>query len=294
MTQPASSTHNEYIGDGTTAAFAYTFKITANADLEVRLNGTLAVDDVNYDVTGVGVGTGGTVTFRVVPATDDVITFRLITIYEQLLTLTPNSALPAVSLEGQLDKIVRMIQSLGEQMSRVPQLAIGTTAHLRDRFLPTPAPLKLIGWDALGRNLSHYDPGIVQVTVGSTAHFIHGETSTNVPTVNAARTLTATGVFPAGCIRVGALVRVTTTFGNAGGLTTFSAGDGVMEDRWGAAIPRTLVELPLSSNNPGMYNAYELKPIVSAESVVLTADAGTFDTVGSATITGLYITLTAT
>lgn len=293
MTQPASSTHNEYIGNGGTTTFTYSFKILYSSDIEVRLNGTVQTNDVQYDLTGVGVATGGTVVFRTAPPSAAVVSIRMVNTYEQLLALTPNSALPAASLELQLDEIVRMIQVLDEQLSRAPQLALGIGSAWRDRFLPTPAALKLIGWDALGTSLAHYDPAIVQVTVSTSSHLAYGETQIAVPTVNTAVVLTATGVFPAGCIRIGALIRVTTSFGAAGGLTTFSAGDGTQEDRWGAGLARTATSAPTGANNPGMFRAFELKPIASAESVILTADAGTFDTVGAALVTGFYFTLAA-
>ena len=293
MTRPAIPTHIEYLGDGGDVTFTFPFPITASTELEVRVNGAVRTDDFHYDLEGVGSLTGGTVTFRTAPVANTVISLRLITAYEQLLNLLPNTPLPAVSLEGQLDQIVKMIQVLDEELSRRPLLAVGVEAALRHRVFPPPLPLKLWGWDATGKNISYYDPTILQVTPSLSVHITFGETVVDVPTVNGATRLEASGVFPAASIRIGAMVRVTTTFGNAGGLTTFSAGSLDVLELWGHQLARTSVAAPTGSNNAGVWDAFQLKSVASAESVFLTADSGTFSTTGAARVTGTWMAFTA-
>lgn len=293
MTQPAIPTHLEYFGDGGNTMFTFPFPIVSHSELEVRQNGIVMVDDLQYDVATVAGVPGGLITFRIPPPSGAVVSIRLYTAFEQLLDLMPNSPLPALSLERQLDQIVKMIQVLAEELSRRPQLAVGVSALLRHIVFPTPQPLKLWGWDATGHEISYFDPAIVQVLVDESPHLTWGENIVNVPTVNGATQLEAAAVFPAGCLRVSAVVRVTTTFGAAGQLTTFSAGSADTVDLWGYGLARTVTSAPIGANNPGVWNRYELSGVASAESVFLTADSGAFDNTGAARVTGTYLVFTA-
>ena len=59
---------NSYSGDGSEDTFAYQFKISADADLQVIIRSSTGVETVktlttHYTVSGAGVATGGNVTF---------------------------------------------------------------------------------------------------------------------------------------------------------------------------------------------------------------------------------------
>jgi hypothetical protein len=78
---------------------------------------------------------------------------------------------------------------------------------------------------------------------------------------------------------------------NASGLTTFSIGDGSDADRWGTGIARTAgttVDITDSTASAGGW-------FTAANDVVLTADAGTFDSTGGGEINVIihYLDLTA-
>jgi hypothetical protein len=125
--------------------------------------------------------------------------------------------------------------------------------------------------------------------------------STTVAAATAA-TLTASNLIPAGSFVLGITLRVETTFDNTSSLTTFSVGDGSDADRWGTAIARTAadrwgtaiartagttVDLTDATASPGGW-------FISANDVVLTADAGTFNVAGgSCDIIIHYMDLTA-
>ena len=290
MTRPAIPTHIEYLGDGGDVTFTFPFPISYSSELEVRVDGAVQVDDFQYDLEGVGDLDGGTVTFRVAPAQGSVISIRLIAAYEQNLNLIPNSPLPAISLEHQLDQIVKMIQVLDEELSRRPTLAVGVKEALRHIVFPTPQPLKLWGWDADGEGISYYDPAIIQVTPSLSVHMAFAETEVTVPSVNGATQLEAAAVFPANSLRLSAIVRVTETFGNSGGLTTISVGSNTIVDLWADSMARTAIALPSGSTNVGMWNGYELRNMVAAGSVFFTANAGTFDNDGELVVIGTYMT----
>lgn len=63
MPVPVQSPEIAYTANGVTTVFAYPFMIFAAGDLRVRIDGTLAVLNVDYTVTGVAVESGGTVVF---------------------------------------------------------------------------------------------------------------------------------------------------------------------------------------------------------------------------------------
>lgn len=281
------------VGFNGETTFIYNFLVLDAAHWEVLVNGQLRTD---YTVTGVGNPDGGTLVF--LPSAQlvagNALFFRRQTPATQLLDLVDHAQFLADSLETAFNKLTLLVQDLYEELERRPALQVPVMAVLRNLVFPTPVPLKLWGWDALGQNIIYYDPAIVQVTPGLTAHLAFAETELAIPTVAAAVQLTSGTIFPAGCIRVGALVRVTTTFGNSLGLSTFSAGSVDHLECWGSGLARTTTAAPVAANNPGMFNNYELRPIPSNEAVVLTADAGTFDGTGAARVTAVYLMLTAT
>src|SRR5512139_159452 len=56
-----------YTGNGSSTAFPYTFKILAQGELNVYVNGVLKALTTDYTVSGVGNDAGGSVTFLVAP-----------------------------------------------------------------------------------------------------------------------------------------------------------------------------------------------------------------------------------
>ena len=68
MTISSTTVKNSYSGNGSTTAFAYTFKIFANTDLQVIIRSSTGTETVktlttHYTVSGVGDASGGNVTF---------------------------------------------------------------------------------------------------------------------------------------------------------------------------------------------------------------------------------------
>lgn len=283
-----------YAASGT-GPYGYDFQILSANEFEVRVNGSLTTA---YSLTGIGTLEGGTFTFFTPPVANSTIFYRGHSSQTQQTDYNPFTGHPftGVSHEAALDKLTLLVQEIHEELSRRPALPIPVLSVLRNLFFPQPLPLKLWGWDALGENVTYYDPAIRQVVVTNSAHVVWGETPVVVPTVNGAVQLTASGVFPAGAIRFGAIVRVTTTFGATGGLSTFSLGSGepdVMQDRWGTGLARTATAAPIGANNPGQWRSFSLLPVASAQDVVLTADAGTFDGIGAALVLGAWLTMTS-
>ena len=116
---------NSYSGDGSEDTFAYQFKISADADLQVIIRSSTGVETVktlttHYTVSGAGVATGGNVTFTSgnIPAATETVVIRRATTQTQTLDLVENDPFTADSVEGAFDKNLAAIQELQEQIDR--------------------------------------------------------------------------------------------------------------------------------------------------------------------------------
>ena len=123
-----------FTGNGSTKAFATSFKFAADADLVVILRTIATEADVvktlttHYTVTGAGLSSGGTVTMGTAPADG---TEQLIIYNDPALTQTVDyvsgDAFPAETHEGALDKLTLQHQRTRDLTSRSITLADGDT-----------------------------------------------------------------------------------------------------------------------------------------------------------------------
>lgn len=279
-----------YVTDGIVLIFAYNFWVRASTDLAVFWQGQLLTPGM-YTVTGVGNQDGGTVVFGS-PLPSGLLLIKRQTPQNQLTDYLEGDAFPAASHEEGLDKLTRVIQDLNEILSRIPTLSQTVGSVLRFLAFPLPGALNVIGWNANGTALTLFPSDILQVTVSNTSHIAYGEVIRDVLTFPSGTVqVTASAVFPAGSVRLGAMIRVTTTLGNSQGLTTFSAGSPFVLDRWGSGMARTATVEPIGANNPGMWPGFQWDTMLNSEDVVFTAESGTFDGVGQARITAGFLTM---
>ena len=120
-----SSTTNKVIrnGDGSQLTFSYTFKIFADADLDVYIRTdagteTLKTLTTNYTVTGAGNTGGGNVVFvsgQAPAATEKVVIQRKLDL-TQSTDYTPNDPFPAESHEEALDRLTFITQQIQEEV----------------------------------------------------------------------------------------------------------------------------------------------------------------------------------
>lgn len=287
MTQPAVPVYTFYLGDGVQTIFPYAPRVGVAAELEVYVGSFLSTA---YALTGVNSDSGGTVVFYAPPPAGSFVFLRRVTAKTQLVDPTSNDPFDMVSYEAALDKLTREIQDLEEIFSRIPQFPITTGSLYRNMRLPTPMPLKLLGFTADGTGLTIYDPTIRQVIPDPVSGLAWGKHTVPVISVAGLNILTATAVFPAGTVGVGATLRVTTPFGATNGLTTVSVGTVDIRDLWGTGLDiKTMLV-----TNPGQWRALSpLFMVPAALDVLITADDGNlFDITGALTVTGHYLTVT--
>jgi hypothetical protein len=126
MTISTTIIKSSYSGNGSTTAFTYNFKITADTEIQVivKTNATgaesvraIGTGSTNYAVTGVG-NNSGTVTFVTAPTSAETVVLRRSTTQTQGMDLIENDPLPANTLETAIDKNLAISQELQEQIDR--------------------------------------------------------------------------------------------------------------------------------------------------------------------------------
>ena len=272
-----------YVGNGTTTTFAYGFKIFTATDLEVYVDTVLQPTSA-YSVTGVGADAGGNVVFGTAPTASTTIwIFGILPQEQQDVDLDLGGRIDATNLETSLDKMVMLASELSVDDERRLSFrkTIGTAQ--RNMEIPDPVALKMLQFNATADGLSLVDPAIVLANTSATSRFQIAEPTAGTEITPSSSALEATqgSYVPAGIMLFGVLAHVKTELGNSSGLTTFSVGTSTDRTKWGTGIARTAT----SESNVGQFLAFKVEPIPTAQDVVITADAGTFDGTGVIVLT---------
>ena len=135
MTISTTIIKNSYSGNGSTTAFTYNFKITAETEIQVivKTNATgaesvrsIGTGSTNYSVSGVG-NNSGTVTFVTAPTSSETVVLRRSTTQTQGMDLIENDPLPSDTLETAVDKNLAISQELQEQIDRSLKISRANT-----------------------------------------------------------------------------------------------------------------------------------------------------------------------
>jgi hypothetical protein len=186
MTLSNQTSKNVYVGDDSTLIFAYTFRIFADADLEVTIQDT-SVDpqteitlvlNTDYTVSGADNPTGGNVTLvlggqlSVAPTTTDNITIRRDLPLTQPTDYVENDPFPADAHEDALDRSRMIDQQLQEVLDRSLQLPANITGV--DVSLPVPEADAPIGWNSTATGLTNNptNTNLSQIDTAATPDFI--------------------------------------------------------------------------------------------------------------------------
>ena len=139
MTITTTTIKNSYSGDGSQDTFAYTFKISADADIEVIIRSAAGTETVktlttHYTVTGAGTASGGNVVFTSgnIPTATETVVLRRSTTQTQTLDLVENDPFTANSVEGAFDKNLSITQELQEQVDRCIKISRTNTMTSTD------------------------------------------------------------------------------------------------------------------------------------------------------------------
>ena len=178
---PISSQENRwsFLGDGATTTWFYTNKIFAASDLKVFLDGVLQVG--GYGVTGVGLPTGGAVTFNKPPGRNvQIVVLREVPV-DQQVDFIFGGKFPSQNAEDGLDKATVLLQQNLDRIKRSVRLS--DSDPTRDFGVLPPLAQNL------GRYLAIGGDGQVALVAG-TAEAADLSTKTVLPTgAGTARTI---------------------------------------------------------------------------------------------------------
>ena len=147
MTVSAQTPINRSTGNGVTTVFPYTFKIISDADIEVTVDDVVKTLNVDYTVTGAGVDAGGNVTMTTAPAAATTVIRRRNMAIVRTTDYQDQGALPAATLDADIDSAVLMVQQVNESFNRSLKIPISSTASAD---LPAPEAGTVFGWNATG------------------------------------------------------------------------------------------------------------------------------------------------
>ena len=158
MTISSTTVKNSYSGNGTLNTFNYTFKIFADADIQVIIRDANATETVktlttHYTVTGAGNANGGTIVFTSgnIPTNTETVVLRRALPQTQSIDYIANDAFPAESHEEGLDRSMMAIQQLQEEVNRSIKLSRTNTMNSTEFAIgSTDRAGKIFGFDSNG------------------------------------------------------------------------------------------------------------------------------------------------
>ena len=125
MTISSTTVKNSYSANSSTTAFAYTFKIFADTDLQVIIRSSTGTETTktlttHYTVSGAGDASGGNVTFTSgnTPASGETVVIRRAVPQTQAIDYIANDPFPAETHEEGLDRATMTIQQMQEELDR--------------------------------------------------------------------------------------------------------------------------------------------------------------------------------
>lgn len=110
MTVPASYTPNAYYASGTNTVFPYGFKVFDESHLVVTVDSVVQTIATNYTVSGVGLDSGGDITFLSAPANGAYIEIRRSIPLSRETDYQANGELRADTLNADLDRLWMALQ----------------------------------------------------------------------------------------------------------------------------------------------------------------------------------------
>ena len=158
MTISTTIIKNSFAGNGSTTAFNYAFKITAESEMQVIIRSSTGTETVkslstHYTISGVNAANGGAVTFTSgnIPASGETVILRRVTAQTQAMDLIDNDPMSAETIETAHDKAIAINQELQEQIDRSLKLSRTNTMTSTEFTIDaTNRAGKVLGFDTAG------------------------------------------------------------------------------------------------------------------------------------------------
>ena len=201
MTISTTVIKNSYSGNGSNDTFAYTFKISADADMQVIIRASTGTETVkslttHYTVTGAGNASGGNVVFTSgnIPANTETVVLRRNTTQTQGVDLVENDPFTAESVEGAFDKNLSIAQELQEQIDRSIKLSrTNTMTSTEFTNSATDRASKILAFDTNGElsvtsELGSYKGNWATATVFGSRDIVKDTSNNNIYICNTEHT----------------------------------------------------------------------------------------------------------
>ena len=158
MTISTTIIKNSFSGNGSTTAFNYGFKITAESEMQVIIRSSSGTETVkslstHYTISGVGAANGGAVTFTSgnIPVSGETVILRRVTAQTQAMDLIDNDPMSAETIETAHDKTTAIAQELQEQIDRSLKLSRTNTMTSTEFTVDaTNRANKILAFDSAG------------------------------------------------------------------------------------------------------------------------------------------------
>ena len=155
MTISSTNTQDSYSGNGSTTAFAVTFKYLAKADISVTVvditTGSKSDWVLDTDYTLTAPGDSGTLTATTAPASGESLVLNRVMALTQGTDYVENDAFPAESHEEALDRTTMLAQQNANQLGGVrPSLVVTDNPSLTFDELASARANKLLSFDSAG------------------------------------------------------------------------------------------------------------------------------------------------
>ena len=201
MTISTTNIKNSYSGNGSQTVFAYTFKILADADIQVIIRAATGTETVkslttHYTVSGAGSASGGNVTFTSgnVPTNTETVVIRRTTTKTQAVDLVENDPFTAETVEGAFDRSVMIGQEIDEEVGRSIKLSRTNTMTSTEFTVDAATRAsKILGFDTNGElsvtsELGSFKGNWAASTVYGARDIIKDTSTNNIFIVNTAHT----------------------------------------------------------------------------------------------------------
>ena len=163
MTVSTTTNKVSYTGNGVLTTFAYTFKIFADADLKVYVDGAVKTLTTHYTVTNAGVTSGGNVVFTAgnIPANTKKVVIERILARTQSTDLANYDKFDAEVMETALDRLTFIEQEIDEAVGRSVKFATTVTDVGTVEVSATAATRanKIFGFDGAGNMVATQEIG---------------------------------------------------------------------------------------------------------------------------------------
>jgi len=141
---------DSHTGNGSSTNFAYGYRIFAETDLQVTIDGVLQTLTTDYTVNGANDAGGGSIDFVTAPINLSVVTISGELTYDRIIDYIENGVLRSQTVDDDFDKAIMLIQQLWRDIKRSIKIPIEETGDQEVSSTAAERANKILSFDATG------------------------------------------------------------------------------------------------------------------------------------------------